>query len=367
MFNGSIEGAGPRYCPSIEDKVARYRDKDEHPVFLEPEGWQSNELYVQGMSTSLPADVQIAALRAIHGLESVEITRYGYAVEYDAVDANQLTPTLESRLIPGLFLAGQINGTSGYEEAAGQGLVAGLNASRTAAGRQPLSFTRTSGYIGVMIDDLVNLPFLEPYRMLTARAEYRLSLRPDSAERRLNAIALEAGLISHDRGLQVERELRSLDAAHLHFQRTFINPNGQDDRALQQAGIGGVAKPMSLAEIVRRPKLTLMELTSALPASAQAITRDIPDYRRAEFETDLKYAAFIERETREIARLRSMDQKHLPVVTDQDVPGLRNEARQQIAKHQPQTYGDAQRLAGVTPADLAALMIHQSRMEHPAK
>ena len=194
MFNGLIEGTGPRYCPSIEDKVARFIDKDEHPIFLEPEGWRTNELYVQGMSTSLPFEIQEAALRMIPGLERAQVTRFGYAVEYDAVDPNSLAPTLESRAINGLFLAGQVNGTSGYEEAAGQGMIAGLNAARSAAGQAQVTIPRALGYIGVMIDDLISAPFSEPYRMLTARAEYRLSLRTDTADDRFGALAGGWGL-----------------------------------------------------------------------------------------------------------------------------------------------------------------------------
>ncbi len=247
MFNGSIDGVGPRYCPSIEDKVARFTGKDEHPIFLEPEGWQTNELYVQGMSTSLPADVQLAALRLIPGLERVEITRFGYAVEYDAIDANELLPTLESRTIPGLFLAGQVNGTSGYEEAAGQGLLAGLNAARHAQDQEKVTIPRTSAYIGVMVDDLVTLPFAEPYRMLTARAEYRLLLRPDTAEYRLSRLASELGLVDSTRADAVASELLLLESARRRFAETSVKPNSETDLALQANGQVPVVKPMPLS------------------------------------------------------------------------------------------------------------------------
>ena len=247
MFNGLIEGVGPRYCPSIEDKVARFVDKDEHPIFLEPEGWRTNELYVQGLSTSLPFDVQEQALRMIPGLEHVAITRFGYAVEYDAVDPNSLSPTLETREIPGLFLAGQVNGTSGYEEAGGQGLIAGLNAARHVAGEQLVTIPRALGYIGVMIDDLVSVPFTEPYRMLTARAEYRLSLRTDTADDRFRERAHEWRLIDERRAASLSAERAQLDAAISAFEATILKPNSTDDFALQQVDQSPIGKPMSLA------------------------------------------------------------------------------------------------------------------------
>ncbi|MDQ2682286.1 MAG: tRNA uridine-5-carboxymethylaminomethyl(34) synthesis enzyme MnmG [Chloroflexota bacterium] len=364
MFNGAIEGAGPRYCPSIEDKVARYPDKSEHPIFLEPEGWQTNELYVQGLSTSLPADVQIAVLHAIPGLEEARITRFGYAVEYDAVDANALDTTLAARAVPGLFLAGQVNGTSGYEEAAGQGLIAGLNAARFAQGQELVTLYRADGYIGVMIDDLVHLPFSEPYRMLTARAEYRLLLRSDSAERRLNSRAAEWKLIDSERAAAVSRELDVMDSARRFLEETAIRPNSDEDRALQAAGQVPVAKPMPVADLMRRPSLTLDTATAALPDVVGRALRNIPTWRLPEFESDLKYAAFTERERREVARMMAMDGKALPTAHLESVPGLRNEARQALDRVKPRTYGEAQRIAGVTPSDIAALLIHESRSDH---
>jgi tRNA uridine 5-carboxymethylaminomethyl modification enzyme len=364
MFNGSIEGAGPRYCPSIEDKVARYVDKPSHPIFLEPEGWQTNELYVQGLSTSLPPDVQRDVVRSIVGLENAQITRFGYAVEYDSVDANELEPTLQSRSFPGLFLAGQVNGTSGYEEAAGQGLVAGLNASRFAQSLDLVSIPRTTGYLGVMIDDLVNLPFNEPYRMLTARAEYRLLMRPDSAERRFNALAHAWGLVGEDRYNAVATELAQLDSALAFFRAETVNPNSATDNALQDCGQTPVAKPMSLAEILRRPSMSLAGLSESLPDRVAPVLSGVASHRIDELESDLKYAAFIEREDREVTRLRQVNGRSIPDTQGAHIPGLRNEARQQLELHRPRTYGDAQRLAGVTHSDLSALLIHQSRLDH---
>jgi len=363
MFNGLIEGVGPRYCPSIEDKVARFVDKDEHPIFLEPEGWRTNELYVQGLSTSLPFDVQEQALRMIPGLEHVAITRFGYAVEYDAVDPNSLSPTLETRDIPGLFLAGQVNGTSGYEEAGGQGLIAGLNAARHVAGEQLVTIPRALGYIGVMIDDLVSVPFTEPYRMLTARAEYRLSLRTDTADDRFRERAHEWRLIDERRAASLSAERAQLDAAISAFEATILKPNSTDDFALQQVDQSPIGKPMSLAALMRRPSLSLAELRRAAPAQVEPILASMAGHVLGRFEDDLKYAAFVAREQREVARTETLAQQLLPN-TDCAVPGLRHEARQQIERYRPRTFGDAQRIAGITAADISALLIHATRMEH---
>jgi tRNA uridine 5-carboxymethylaminomethyl modification enzyme len=363
MFNGLIEGTGPRYCPSIEDKVARFTDKDEHPIFLEPEGWRTNELYVQGMSTSLPFEVQEAALRMIPGLEQVQATRFGYAVEYDAVDPNSLSPTLESTGISGLFLAGQVNGTSGYEEAAGQGLVAGLNAARSAAALPLVTIPRSLGYIGVMIDDLVSVPFSEPYRMLTARAEYRLSLRTDTADDRFGAPAREWGLIEEERAASVAHDRALLDSALTAFEQTMVNPNGPQDRSLQLLGQTPIGKPMSLAALLRRPALTLADLRRAAADLVEPAISTMPAHLLRHFEDELKYAAFVTREQREVARTETLANQPLPS-TESHVPGLRYEARQQIERHHPRTFGEAQRIAGITAADISALLIHATRMEH---
>jgi len=363
MFNGLIEGVGPRYCPSIEDKVARFVDKDEHPIFLEPEGWRTNELYVQGMSTSLPFDVQERALRMIPGLEQVAITRFGYAVEYDAIDPNSLSPTLESRQIAGLFLAGQVNGTSGYEEAGGQGLIAGLNAARHVAAEPLVTIPRSLGYIGVMIDDLVSVPFTEPYRMLTARAEYRLSLRTDTADDRFRERAREWRLIDDVRSVSLADKRVQLDGALHAFEEISLNPKSDEDLALQEIGQSPIGKPMSLAALMRRPSLSLAELRQAVPALVDPLLADMhPDVLRR-FEDELKYAAFVAREQREVARTETLAERSLPD-TDCSIPGLRHEARQQIERHRPRTFGEAQRIAGITAADISALLIHATRMEH---
>jgi tRNA uridine 5-carboxymethylaminomethyl modification enzyme len=363
MFNGSIEGVGPRYCPSIEDKVARFADKEAHPIFLEPEGWRTNELYVQGMSTSLPFDIQQAALRMIEGLERVVITRFGYAVEYDAVDPNELLATLESRAISGLFLAGQVNGTSGYEEAAGQGLLAGLNAGRFAGGRQTVTIPRSLAYIGVMVDDLVSMPFSEPYRMLTARAEYRLSLRTDTADQRLAAKGREWGLIDEERLESIQAEESALADAHRAFTLQMIYPNSDADRALRASGQSPVAKPMSLAQLMRRPSIRLETLLCMLPDLVEPVIGSLDAELLDRLEDELKYAAFVDRERREVARADSLTDVPLPD-TVAHVPGLRTEARQQIDRHRPRTFGEAQRIAGITAADISALLVHATRSDH---
>jgi tRNA uridine 5-carboxymethylaminomethyl modification enzyme len=366
MFNGLIKGIGPRYCPSIEDKVARFTDKDEHPIFLEPEGWRTNELYVQGMSTSLPFEVQEAALRMIPGLEQVAITRYGYAVEYDAVDPNELSPTLEARALGGLFLAGQVNGTSGYEEAAGQGLIAGLNAARYSARIPLVTIPRSLGYIGVMINDLVSIPFTEPYRMLTARAEYRLSLRTDTADDRFAALAHRWSLIDSARASSVYADRTMLDAAVLAFQSTTLKPNGIEDRSLQTLGQTPIAKPMPLADIMRRPTVRLSDLRRAAPEKVEPIIGSMSPDLLQRFEDELKYAAFVAREAREVTRTGTLADKHMPN-TDSAVPGLRYEALQQIHRYRPKTFGEAQQIAGITAADISALLVHATRTEHPSQ
>jgi tRNA uridine 5-carboxymethylaminomethyl modification enzyme len=363
MFNGSIEGIGPRYCPSIEDKVARFEGKSSHPIFLEPEGWRTAELYVQGMSTSLPFDVQDAALRTIPALRDARVTRYGYAVEYDAVDPGELTATLESRRVAALFLAGQVNGTSGYEEAAGQGILAGLNAANRVHERPPVAFRRDQAYIGVMVDDLTSKPFEEPYRMLTSRAEYRLSLRPSTADDRLAWIAYEHGLIVRSRLDDIAAERAGLDRTIQILQSTRLTPAASTSVIVDDVGLSALSRPLTAFELLSRPGVSAAEISELIGRTHdQAIALSPALLSRVEEE--VKYGAFIEREVREIARRASLERKSLPAGIDyQSVAGLRIEARQSLTTNCPRTFGDAGRLAGVTPADVAALLIHTAKME----
>lgn len=362
MYNGSIEGVGPRYCPSIEDKVGRFAGKDAHPIFLEPEGWRSGELYVQGMSTSLPPDVQEAALRTVPALRNARITRYGYAVEYDAVDPSELTITLESRRVAGLFLAGQVNGTSGYEEAGGQGIVAGINAVAYVRQQAPLHLRRNQAYIGVMIDDLVSRPFEEPYRMLTSRAEYRLLLRTDTADARLAAIARERGLISDERWREVSDEQARIEEIIAALGRAWLGDNPRHAAALRHHGLEPAGRSMSALDLLRRPAARLRPLLAAL-ADAQLLETDPIDSGMAgKIEVAAKYGAFIEKEEREAAKQASNASRLIPLALGfEQVRGLRIEAQQKLAAHRPQTIGQATKIAGVTPSDIAALLVHLGR------
>ena len=361
MFNGAIESIGPRYCPSIEDKVARFAGKSSHPVFLEPEGWTSGELYVQGMSTSLPADVQLQALRTIRGLEDVLITRFGYAVEYDAVVPSALSRTLESRVIGGLYLAGQVNGTSGYEEAAGQGILAGINAAASATGRPSIELRRDQAYIGVMIDDLTSRPFTEPYRMLTARAEFRLTLRSSTAPDRLGGIAEDYGLVDPDQSVRVRDDLRSIERAMAELESVRLSPSAADDELLGRNGEVGVSKAMSASDLGRRPGMTLARLQDILEPGGMDVRGLVESRLHQRLEERMQFAGFADREAREAERLGSIGMRPLMIADYADVPSLRIEAREQLMAAAVSTFGDAQRLPGVTPADIAALLIHTKR------
>jgi tRNA uridine 5-carboxymethylaminomethyl modification enzyme len=361
MFNGAIDGVGPRYCPSIEDKVARFGDKSAHPLFLEPEGWRTTELYLQGLSTSLPHDVQDAVLRAIPALRDARVTRYGYAVEYDAVDPAEIGATLEARRVAGLFLAGQVNGTSGYEEAAGQGILAGWNAANYARGLPPALLTRDMAYIGVMVDDLVTRPFDEPYRMLTSRAEYRLHLRPVTADARLAALAYRDGLIDRTRYDATVAATARIDAARAMLARRHFAP-GTSDEALAAAGIAPVSKVQTAEEVLRRPEVAVAQLAAALAPEERALLLALDAADAARLDDDVKYAAFVERERREIARHATMEQRAIPgAFAYAGIPGLRYEAALKLDRARPATVGQASRLTGVTPGDVAALLIHLDR------
>ncbi|MEJ7838379.1 MAG: tRNA uridine-5-carboxymethylaminomethyl(34) synthesis enzyme MnmG [Thermomicrobiales bacterium] len=363
MYNGSIEGTGPRYCPSIEDKIGRFADKTSHPLFLEPEGWRSNEVYVQGLSTSLPADVQDDLLRTIHGLKNVRITRYGYAVEYDSVAGSELLPTLGCRRLTGLYMAGQINGTSGYEEAAGQGVVAGYNAANWAMQRDPLVLNRQNSYIGVMIDDLVTQVHFEPYRMLTSRAEFRLILRSDTADQRMIAIPEADALITTNRRDAVAVESGDIATMQNRLSHAWLGVNDRHAAAFASQGIQPPARSMTAEDIARRPGVAIRSVIEAMKSIDAWKLPDFPGLTIDRAEVAIKYGSFIVKERNEAARHIRNEHQQVPANLDfADVQGLRIEAMQKLTLLRPSTVGQAVRTAGVTPSDIGALLVHLTKL-----
>ena len=352
LYGGRISGVGPRYCPSIEDKIVRFPDKESHPVFLEQEGWDTNELYVQGMSTSLPEDVQMAFLRTLPGLEEVVMTRPGYAVEYDMVYPDQLKPTLMTHAIAGLFLAGQINGTSGYEEAAAQGLVAGINAALWVQGREPMVLDRHTGYIGVLIDDLITKGVQDPYRMLTARAEFRLALRHDNADLRLTPLGRQVGLVDNTRWERfcAKREAIQRETRRLH--ETILT--GKHNPLLQEHNLAPIDAPTSLYDLLRRPEVTYSTLVELMRWDESA-SRDVAE----QIELAAKYEGFLRRQQQQVVEHQRLEGLLIPEDTDYaTIRGLSHEGREKLARVRPRSVGQASRIPGVRPSDIAALLIY---------
>lgn len=354
MFTATKKGTGARYCPSIEDKIVRFSDKPRHQIFLEPEGRNTEEVYVQGLSTSLPEEVQREMLRTIPGLENVEMMRVGYAIEYDAVMPDQLWPSLETKLVEGLFTAGQINGTSGYEEAAGQGLMAGINAARKVFKKEPVILGRDQAYIGVLIDDLVTKGTEEPYRLLTSRAEYRLLLRHDNADLRLTEIGHEIGLISDERYERFLAKQSAIEAEKTRLQKTRIKPTAEVQTMLKEIGSGELKDGILAADLLRRPEITYDKIAEIVSRET-FVTDDVAE----QVEIQVKYEGYIEKSKLQVEKMKRMEDKKIPENIDYDaISGLATEALEKLKKIEPLSIAQASRISGVNPADISILLVY---------
>lgn len=354
LFSGAIEGTGPRYCPSIEDKVVKFPDRDRHQVFIEPEGIHTNEMYVGGMSSSLPEDVQYAMYRSVPGLEHAKIVRNAYAIEYDCIDARQLKSTLEFKNIEGLFSGGQFNGSSGYEEAAAQGIIAGINAARKLQGKEGIVIDRSQGYIGVLIDDLVTKESHEPYRMMTSRAEYRLLLRQDNADIRLTKIGYEVGLIDEERYQKLLNKERMIDEEIRRVNHTNVGTSDKVQEVLKNYGSTPLTSGTTVAELIRRPELSyekVKEIDTDRP--------DLPADVIEQVDINIKYDGYIKRQMRQVEQFKKMEKKKIPEDIDYDsIKSLRIEAKQKLNQIRPSSIGQASRISGVSPADVSVLLVY---------
>lgn len=360
LYSGMIEGTGPRYCPSIEDKVVKFADKKRHQVFLEPEGLETDEMYIGGMSSSLPEDVQYAMYRSVPGLEHVKIVRNAYAIEYDCIDARQLKPSLEFRNISGLFSAGQFNGSSGYEEAAAQGLIAGINAARKLQGKESLVLDRSEAYIGVLIDDLVTKESHEPYRMMTSRAEYRLLLRQDNADQRLTEKGYEVGLISQERYDRLKEKERLIESEIERLKNAYVGTSEKVQELLESYESTPLNSGSSLAELIRRPELSYEAVTD-IDVTRPELPKDLAAEVIEQVDISLKYDGYIQRQKRQVEQFKKMENKKIPEDMDYDaVNSLRIEAVQKLKEYRPVSIGQASRISGVSPADISVLLVYLS-------
>lgn len=358
LYNGLIEGVGPRYCPSIEDKIMRFPDKERHQIFIEPEGEDTEEMYVQGMSSSLPEDVQIKFYRSIPGLENCEILRNAYAIEYDCINPMQLKLTLELKNIEGLFFAGQINGTSGYEEAAAQGIVAGINAAAKIKDREPLILQRSDAYIGVLIDDLITKGTNEPYRMMTSRSEYRLLLRQDNADLRLTEFGYKMGLVSEDRYKKFLNRKEEIEREIQRASKLIIAPTGEVNEFLRSIGSSEIKSGISLYELIKRPEISYVK-TEVIDRDRPILPLDVCE----EVEIEIKYKGYIEKQMQQVEQFKKLEGKKIPRDIDYDeVLSLRIEAKQKLKQIMPENIGQASRISGVSPADISVLLIYMEQI-----
>ena len=354
IASGFIEAVGPRYCPSFEEKIMRFPHKESHQFFLEPEGWRTTEVYVQGMYTAMPYEVQLDMLHSIPALRETEIVRPGYAVEYDFVPPDQITASLETKRVEGLFLAGQINGTSGYEEAAAQGIMAGINAARKVRGEKPVILRRDQAYIGVLIDDLVTKEITEPYRMMTSRAEYRLLLRQDNADLRLSPIGYQVGLLPRERYEAVEKERKAIDDELERLRNTWLAPSEEINRELTARGLEPLNDGVNALQFLRRPEVTY-EIIQALIPSNTPLAPELIE----QVTIEAKYSGYIEKQQREVERMRRLEERPIPPDFDYGIPvGLSNEAREKLERFRPATIGQASRISGVNPTDISILLVY---------